>query len=119
MALGETAHSPIEIRVENVAQLFDNLDPFPFPERDLDKAAEEFIVGWARELPAHRPLAMVIHLPEGEMARHEVTILAEAIRRYFAYRTSVIARDLKEMFRVGRMELLVGLTVLVVCLTGS
>lgn len=119
MALGEAAHSPIEIRVENVAQLFDNLDPFPFPERDLDKAAEEFIVGWARELPAHRPLTMVIHLPESEMARHEVTILAEAIRRYFAYRTLIIARDLKEMFRVGRMELLVGLTVLVVCLTGS
>ena len=36
----------IELRVNNVAQLFHTLDPFPFRERDLDKEAEEFIVGW-------------------------------------------------------------------------
>ena len=40
----------IELRVNKVAQLFHTLDPFPFRERDLDKEAEEFIVGWAREL---------------------------------------------------------------------
>jgi hypothetical protein len=41
---GATA-TPIEIRVENVSQLFDTLDPFPFPERDLDSDTEEYIVG--------------------------------------------------------------------------
>ncbi len=41
----------IELRVENTAQLFHTLDPFPFRERDLDREAEEFIVGWAQELP--------------------------------------------------------------------
>ena len=40
----------IELRVNKIAQLFHTLDPFPFRERDLDKEAEEFIVGWAREL---------------------------------------------------------------------
>ena len=40
----------IELRVNNVAQLLHTLDPFPFRGRDLDKEAEEFIVGWAREL---------------------------------------------------------------------
>jgi hypothetical protein len=40
----------IEIRIEDISQLFHS-DPFPFRERDLDKDAEEFIVGWARELP--------------------------------------------------------------------
>src|SRR6266545_6709844 len=39
----------IELRVNNVAQLLHTLDPFPFRGRDLDKEAEEFIVGWARE----------------------------------------------------------------------
>jgi hypothetical protein len=33
----------IEIRVDNVSQLFNTLDPFPFPERDLDKDAEELL----------------------------------------------------------------------------
>ena len=36
---------------EEVAQLFNTLDPFPFKERDLDSDVEEYIVGWARELP--------------------------------------------------------------------
>jgi hypothetical protein len=43
----------IEVRVEEISQLFDTLDPFPFRERDLDKQAEEYIVGWAHELPRH------------------------------------------------------------------
>jgi hypothetical protein len=116
---GETTGSPIELRVENVSQLFDTLDPFPFAERDLDKDAEEFIVGWARELPAHQKITVVIHLPESEMARREVPMLAEAIQHYFSYRTSVIARDLKELFRVGRTALVIGLTVLAACLTAS
>ena len=41
----------IELSVQEVAQLFESLDPYPFREKDLDKDAEEFIVGWARELP--------------------------------------------------------------------
>ena len=36
----------IELRVNEIAQLFHTLDPFPFRERDLDREAEEFIVGW-------------------------------------------------------------------------
>jgi hypothetical protein len=34
----------IEIRIEEISQIFHTLDPFPFRKRDLDKDAEEFIV---------------------------------------------------------------------------
>jgi hypothetical protein len=54
----------IEIRIEEISQIFNTLDPFPFREKDLDKDAEEFIVGWARELPADKPLKIIVHLPE-------------------------------------------------------
>jgi hypothetical protein len=30
----------IEIRVDEIAQLFHTLDPFPFREKDLDREAE-------------------------------------------------------------------------------
>jgi hypothetical protein len=56
----------IELRVDNIAQLFHTLDPFPFRERDLDREAEEFIVGWARELPTGRAIRIIIHLPQAE-----------------------------------------------------
>lgn len=118
-ASGEKPAIPIEVRVENISQLFDTLDPFPFPDRDLDRDAEEYIAGWARELPRLQPITIVIHLPESELAKHDANILAGAFNRYFEYRTGVVARELKEMFRVGRVALLIGLSVLAVCLTAS
>ena len=39
----------IELRLNNVGQLFNTMDPSPFHERDLDHDAEEFILSWARE----------------------------------------------------------------------
>ena len=54
----------IELRVDEIAQLFHTLDPFPFRERDLDREAEDFIVGWARELPVDQPIRIVIHFPD-------------------------------------------------------
>jgi len=38
----------IELKVRNINALFNSLDPAPFREKDLDAAAEAFIVGWAR-----------------------------------------------------------------------
>lgn len=54
----------IELRVDNIAQLFHTLDPFPFRERDLDKEADDYIVSWARELAADQPINIVIHIPD-------------------------------------------------------
>ena len=53
--------------MEQIGQLFDTLDPFPFRERDLDKDAEEYIVGWAREFPRDQHLKIIIHVPESEL----------------------------------------------------
>jgi hypothetical protein len=106
------APNTIEVRVDDVSQLFDTLDPFPFPHRDLDKDAEEFIVGWARELPRDQPLCIVVHLPAAEIEKQHAAELRVAINRYFDYRVDVLGRDLNELFRVGRLSLGIGLCVL-------
>ncbi|HXJ00706.1 MAG TPA: hypothetical protein VNH44_05745 [Micropepsaceae bacterium] len=112
--------TPIEVRVENISQLFDTLDPFPFPERDLDKDAEDYIVGWARELPRDQPIVIYIHLPPDELSKHgDPNVLASAFRRFFDYRAGIVVRDLNELFRVGRTALLIGLVVLALCLTAA
>ena len=48
----------IEVHVAELNQLFNAIDPAPFRQRDLDPDAEDFIVGWAREMPADAPLAL-------------------------------------------------------------
>jgi hypothetical protein len=110
---------PIEIRVDEVSQLFNTLDPFPFHERDLDSDAEEYIVGWAREMARHAPLTIVVHLPPRESESAAAGGLQLALTRFFAYRADVLGRDFNELFRVGRMSLLVGAAVLGLCLAGS
>ena len=107
--------APIEVRVDNVSQLFDTLDPFPFQERDLDRDAEEFIVGWARELPRDEPIRLIIHLPVDKISEQEGEV-AGALNRYFGYRSGIIERDIKELFREGRISLVIGLAVLALCL---
>jgi hypothetical protein len=104
--------SAIEIQIEEIDQLFHSLDPFPFREKDLDKDAEEFIVSWARELPVDQPLRIVVHLPKTQASTPEAQELGPALSRYFGYRAQVITFDLKELFRIGRRAMAIGITVL-------
>ncbi len=114
MTIGNTDDA-IELRVDEIAQLFHTLDPFPFRERDIDREAEEFIVGWARELPADQPIRIIVHFPESDIQRKAAQDLAEAFRRYFSYRATVVQRDLTELFRIGRRSLGIGVVVLIAC----
>jgi hypothetical protein len=108
----DLAKSSIELQVTSLNQLFNSLDPFPFRERDLDKAAEEYIVGWARELPSAAAIDIVIHLPAAETKYWHEQEVKDAFRHYFDYRAEVVGRALRELFRVGRRSLAIGLVVL-------
>lgn len=114
-----TLPAVIELQVEKIGQLFDMLDPQPFRERDLDHEAEEFIVGWARELPRMAPLEIVIHMPPDEAAGEQGQGLSTAMKRYFSYRARATSAELRELFRIGRYSLLVGLLVMAACITLS
>ena len=52
--------SVIEVHVGELKQLFNAIDPSPFRDKDLDPKAEEFIVGWAKDLPRDATLALVV-----------------------------------------------------------
>lgn len=113
------AANAVEIRIEAISQLFHTLDPYPFRERDLDQDAEEFIVGWARELPRDQPLKIFIHLPDTEFSTPAAQDLGTAVNRYYAHRAEAVALDLNELFRIGRRALAIGLSVLSVCIVAS
>jgi hypothetical protein len=106
----------IEVRIEEVEQLFDTLDPFPFLQKDLDRDAEDYIVNWARELPRRQPIKILVHLPAAEAETKGAQELGTSIARFFAYRAERSRLDLKELFRVGRRSIAIGICVLAVCL---
>jgi len=109
----------IQLRIQSIGQLFHTLDPLPFRERDLDSGVEEYVVGWARELSAAHPIEILIHLPPAEAMRDEAGHIQEAVRNYFAYRAEVTGWELRELFRVGRTSLAIGISVLVACVVAS
>jgi hypothetical protein len=104
----------IEIRLRDLRQLFNTLDPAPFHEKDLDPAAEEYIVGAVRETGRH-PKRLVLHLPPGTTGQDAHAAIA-AIRHYFAYRSRHTREQLRLLFGRGVISLLIGLTFLVACL---
>ncbi len=108
----------IELRLRELAQLFDSFDPAPFHEKDLDRDAEEFIVSWALEFPPAAPLVFRLHLPRDQQPLQPEQVVQEAIRNYFAYRAGIARLDVRRTLHHGRTSLLVGLLFLTAC-TGS
>jgi hypothetical protein len=68
----------IEINLSRLPQLFNSLDASPFLERDLDRDAEDYIVGSAEEAPRQLPLALVIHLPADQVPLRDAFFASRA-----------------------------------------
>lgn len=107
-----TSRGVIEVRVTELRQLFNAIDPSPFRERDLDPGAEAFIVDWSRELPSDVPLTLVVHLERSAGMADEPAILREAINQYFRNRAAASRRSLRDLFARGRISLAIALAFL-------
>ena len=105
----------IEVRLRELAQLFNSMDPSPFLDRDLDADAEECIVSWGREHPADHEFDLVIHLATPPPTDRAAGI-EEAVHHYFATRAHLKALEFRRLLRLGRMTLLIALAFLAVCL---
>jgi len=106
----------IQVRIHELRQLFNSIDPSPFRERDLDPDCEEFIVSWARELPLDRPLRVEIRI---ERERPATTVLADvplAVRSHFAREATLQDLRRRRLIREGRLSLAIGLATLVLCI---
>jgi hypothetical protein len=110
-----TEYTTIMLRLRELAQLFNSMDPSPFVDRDLDADAEEYIVSWARELPADREIELVIQLSV-EPSQQRTAGVEDAVRRYFATRAGMKRLEFSQLMRRARLSLLVGLVFLATCL---
>ena len=102
----------LELHLGDVRQLFNSFDPAPFRERDLDPTATDYIVDWAEETPKGQPLAMNLYLSAQPVAANEAATVGEAVREYFRGRAIAKRRELSQLFRVGRISLVIGLAFL-------
>ena len=103
----------IEVRIREVRQLFDALDPSPFREKDLDPKAEEYIVESLKELPSRAACRLLIHLDQPTGLPDESALIGDAVRVHFASRAQVFQRKLHRLMRRGVISLVIGIAFLI------
>ena len=102
----------LELQVGEVRQLFNAMDPAPFRERDLDPNAVTYIVEWGREARASEPLGLIVRLSREPATPDNAGMLRDAVHAYFRQRAVATRRQLRQLFRVGRISLLIGIAFL-------
>ncbi|MGB8855469.1 MAG: hypothetical protein WCC58_02230 [Burkholderiales bacterium] len=115
------SHPPIhqiEMRIAELPQLFNSMDPTPFHHRDLDTNAEKFLESWALEFPQDSHFRIIVHI-EKMPQDDPVALVSEAIHNHFEYKSVMARRNLRVLLLEGRTSLMIGLGFLALCLLGA
>ncbi len=102
----------IEIRLAEIGQIHDPLDPSRYPERTLDKDVESYITDAVRDFPENTDLELAVYVPAEEMGKEGTKRLVQTIHNHFRYRAAQARREIREIFGSGRFGLVVGLSIL-------
>lgn len=115
----EGAYYLVEIKLNEIRQLFNSFDPAPFREKDLEVSAENYIVDSVQEFHLETAVKLILHLPKAACTDEAIGSVPEAIHNYFSYRADITAKELRFTLRQGRTALLIGLAFLIVCLAAQ
>jgi len=111
----------VQLRIRDLSQLFNMMDPSPFIDKDLDADAETFIEGWALEFPVNMPITLVVHLEQapvlGGPDPRRFTELA--VRNFFHSKADTTRRELRQLMKTGQISLIIGIAFMALCLTLS
>ena len=99
----------LRLYLAEARQLFNSMDPAPFRERELDPRAAAYIFDWAQEVPAGVPLSLVVHLGRESASADDAALLSDAVHEHFKRRAQATRWQLRKLFRIGRISLLIGL----------
>lgn len=108
----------IEVGVKNSRQLFNERDPAPFRERDLDPKFVIYLVSAVEEFPMGTPMVLRILTSDNEDLKTESQLaIKESIGAYFLYESKLAKAKLQKKRRTARYFFLVGLVTLIICLS--
>ena len=101
----------IDVRIASIEQLFDNRDPAPFRERDLDPDLVDYLVDAAEDLTG--PFRIVLWCSSD----HKTDGIESAFRAHFDYELDRIWRDRRRRRGIGLVAIVIGILLLVLLQT--
>lgn len=105
----------VELKLRTPRQLFDERDPAPFRERDLDDDAARYISTAYREVKELQNVKLSLYFETLGEFREKPMVIEKAIHAFFLFEADVKRRELREIFRQGLISLVIGLTFLFTC----
>jgi hypothetical protein len=109
----------LALRVREIAQLFNSMDPTPFLNKDLDPGANTFIESWASVYSSRSRFHITIHLELWPEDGDPTKMLTEAIHNHFSYKAEQTRKSLKHLLLQGRMSFAIGIVFVSLCLLGA
>lgn len=106
----------VEVAVSESRQLFNERDPAPFRERDLDDEFVSYVSSSVQEFPLKMSMKLSIIVTDETEKQARIDVIRNAIRNYFHYESLQAQAMLRKRMRIARLFLLIGLGTLVVCL---
>lgn len=108
----------VELRLRTLRQLFDERDPAPFRERDLDDDAVDYLLGAVSEFPLRKKMKLVLRVSDephpNDLGSQEMSL---AIQSHFEYEIELTRRKRKALMHQGVKGAMVAMLLLTVCLT--
>ena len=111
----ENGEPAIDIKLNAIEQMFDNRDPAPFRERDLDPDLAEYLLDAGEDLLASDRIHVVFWVDKPCVP----TEIEEAFHAHFQYMISRAARARRRRRRTGQVALVLGVILVVVLLSLS
>ncbi len=111
----EDGESIVDIKLASVERVFDNRDPAPFRERDLDPQLAEYLVDSGEDLGSQERFRIVFWLEQPCSAGEIET----PYRAYFNYELDRLDRARRRQRRVGWFTLALAMVSIVVLLSIS
>jgi hypothetical protein len=84
------------------------MDPSPFRERDLDEAAERFILNWARDVSRDLDLKLEVTLENPQELGDCKQQITQAVHEQFRRRSETTSRELRDLLWRGRISAVIG-----------
>ena len=105
----------VELKLRTPHQLFDERDPAPFRERDLDDDAARYILASFRELRDHNDVKLSLYFDSLGKFSDRPEVIEDAIHAFFSFESEMKRRELRDIFRQGIISLIIGVTFLCLC----
>lgn len=105
----------VDVRIASLDHLFDNRDPAPFRERDLDPALVEYLVGIGHDATARDGFRIVFWLER----TCQPGVIESAYRAHFEYALDRLDRRRRRARRAGQIALLFGAALIIVLMSLS